>query len=69
MAQRDRIHHATWEAPEGMYVSLVDWLNDRPQCWYWKHMMFVLAHFKPFGALCPLIPQNETVKPSLKSTP
>ena len=31
-----------------------------------SYMMFVLAHFKPFGALCPLIPQNETVETIFK---
>jgi hypothetical protein len=29
-------------------------------------MIFVLAHFKPFGALCPLIPKNETFETIFK---
>jgi len=31
-----------------------------------SYMIFVLAHFKPFGALCPLIPKNETFETVFK---
>ena len=31
-----------------------------------SYMIFVLAHFKPFGVLCPLIPKNETFETVFK---
>ena len=31
-----------------------------------SYMIFALAHFKPFGALCPLIPEGETFETIFK---